>query len=140
MMAPATIPFSAEFMVEESCCWYACANSITFFARIMTPTAPITAMTNIFKLSSGFVTALVSPPAARTVTVIRDMAYAAPAKNGTRTFLQKPPILPCLFLTCFVSHHCLPLFCTAFVHNAMFVSQCRHKPALRTQFAFSPFP
>lgn len=25
-------------MDEESCCWYACANSITFFARTITPT------------------------------------------------------------------------------------------------------
>lgn len=53
IIIPATMPLSAEFMVEESCCWYACANSMTFFARIMTPTAPMTAITSVFKLSTN---------------------------------------------------------------------------------------
>lgn len=56
IMRPATIPLRAEFMEEESCCWYAYANSITFFARMITPTAPIMASTSVFRLLMGFKT------------------------------------------------------------------------------------
>ncbi len=55
IIIPATTPFNAEFMVEESCCWYACANSMTFFARMMTPTAPMTEITIVLRLLSGCV-------------------------------------------------------------------------------------
>ena len=87
IMIPATIPLSAEFMVEESCCWYACANSMTFFARIMTPTAPMTAITSVFKLSRGCVIALVPAPDANTVIGSPPTArYAAPQNAVTAFF------------------------------------------------------
>ena len=83
----ATTPFKAEFIVDESCCWYACANSITFFARIITPTAPITAITSVFKFSSGCVTAEV-PPAAKQVVLINITPITAPDNAGTNFFLN----------------------------------------------------
>ena len=87
IITPATIPFNAEFMVEESCCWYACANSMTFFARIMTPTAPMTAITSVFKLSRGYVIALVPAPDANTVIGSPPTArYAAPQNAVTAFF------------------------------------------------------
>lgn len=93
IIIPATMPLSAEFMVEESCCWYACANSMTFFARIMTPTAPMTAITSVFKLSSGCVIAPVPPPVANTVIGSPHTArYAAPQNAVTAFFaLDNPP-------------------------------------------------
>ncbi len=78
MISPATIPLRAEFMEDESCCWYACANSITFFARMITPTAPIMASTSVFKLLMGFKTS--DTPAAWTGRVYMDAAVAMPAR------------------------------------------------------------
>ena len=91
MISPATIPFRAEFIEEESCCWYACANSITFFARMITPTAPIMASTSVFKLLIGFKTS--DTPEAWTGMVSMDAAVTMPAAIGTICFFNLPFLL-----------------------------------------------
>ena len=91
MISPATIPFRAEFIEEESCCWYACANSITFFARMITPTAPIMASTSVFKLLIGFKTS--DTPEACTGIVSLDAAVIIAAAIGMICFLNLPFLL-----------------------------------------------
>ena len=53
----------------------------------MTPTAPITAITSVFKFSSGCVTAEV-PPAAKQVVLISITPIMAPDNAGTNFLLK----------------------------------------------------
>ena len=61
---------------------------MTFFARMMTPTAPMTAMISVFKFSSGCVTAEVPVPAAKQVVLISITPISAPDNAGTNLFLK----------------------------------------------------
>ena len=78
-------------MVEESCCWYACANSITFFARMITPTAPIMESTSVFRLLMGFNTS--DTPEAWTGRAYMDAAVINPAAMGTICLFNLPFLL-----------------------------------------------
>ena len=61
----------------------------------MTPTAPMTAITSVFKLSSGWVTADVPVAAAKHCVLIRLTAIALPDTAGISFFLtfQKNPFI-----------------------------------------------
>ena len=61
---------------------------MTFFARMMTPTAPMTAMISVFKFSSGCVTAEVPVPAAKQVMLMSTTCFAA----GTGTSAVTQPL------------------------------------------------
>ena len=78
-------------MEEESCCWYACANSITFFARTITPTAPIMESTRVFRLLMGLKTS--DTPDAWTGRAYMDTAVMIPAAMGTIRFFILPFLL-----------------------------------------------
>ena len=77
---------------------------MTFFARMMTPTAPMTAMISVFKFSSGCVTAEVPVPAAKQVVPVVMINRAFPdvfscyhllsrRKKSTLTLLAKVLVL-----------------------------------------------
>ena len=84
ILAKNVMEFAQAYQQQDS----STTNSITFFARIMTPTAPMTAIISVFKFSSGCVTAKVPVPAAKQVVLISITPISAPDNAGTNLFLK----------------------------------------------------